>query len=448
MSSRRAKSSPLQLRRRHVLRGAGGLVLGLPFLEYGQPAKAATPPTRFVVFFTSNGCVYDRWLPAGTETNFTLSESLSPLASHKDKLVVMKGLELKSATADIPGHNGHDVGMSNMLTAHPLVEGPSGTGEFSVVIDGSAGGISIDQAVANHIGGDTPFRSIELGVEARHNPDQILAGVMSYRAPFEPNYPRNSPKSAFQEIFGAVGVDVTELAAIRARRGSILDAVLEDYGALNKKLGAEDRKRLDAHATSLRAVELRLEKRDQALIGCDLPELRSAFQYPEVGALQMELLVRALACDLTRVGSLQWSTAQSGTTFSWLGHSIFHHQLSHDADTLENARDKLVEIHGWYAERFAELLSLMANTDDGDGSLLDHTVVLWCNELGNPWDHTYANAPFLLAGGGGGQLKGGRLFDASGRSHNDLFVSIQQMFGIESNTFGHPDFSTGPLAGL
>jgi hypothetical protein len=164
----------------------------------------------------------------------------------------------------------------------------------------------------------------------------------------------------------------------------------------------------------------------------------------------MELLVMALACDMTRVASLQWSTAQSGVTFTWLGHHEAHHGLSHLADDTEEARRQLTQIDHWYAQRFAYLLKRMSDIREGDGTLLDHSVVLWINEQGNGDKHTYTEIPVVLAGNGQGAFRTGRYVRYGDEpAHNDLFVSILHALGFDDvETFGLADVCKGPLPRL
>jgi hypothetical protein len=163
----------------------------------------------------------------------------------------------------------------------------------------------------------------------------------------------------------------------------------------------------------------------------------------------MDLLVTALACDLTRVGSLQWSTAQSGVTFTWLGHSEDHHGLSHQADDTEEARRQLTAIDHWYAQQFAYLCKRMSEIREGDGSMLDNSVVLWSNEQGNGDKHTLTEIPYIIAGSGGGYLRTGRYLKFDEPAHNDLFVSVLHATGAEDvKCFGVPEICKGPLPGL
>ena len=450
------------LTRRSLLRGAGGIAIGLPLLEameqpaHGQPLDA---PPRFVVFFTGNGTILDRWTPVGGVDDFVLDDPtdpgriLAPLEPHKQHLVVLGGVDMHSRDHG-PGGNPHDLGMGHMLTATDLVVGPSGIGEFSHLPDGSAGGPSIDQVIAQEIGQETPFRSVELGVRANLDPIRQVTSRMCYRAPFEPLPPENNPRAAFTSLFASLDADPAELEAIAARRQSVLDRVKDDLLDLQGRLGAADRIKVDAHLQAIFEVEQSIEALG-GLTGCTVPEEpdeldhQAIDNYPAVGRAHMDLMVMALTCDLTRVASLQWSTAQGGVRFAWLGHSMHHHNLSHEADNDATARDQLVAINRWYAEQFAYLLDRLVTQPEADGSLLDNTVVLWANELGNGDTHQKSDIPFIVAGNHKARIGSGRYLQYDHVAHNDLYVSLIQALGQPAvTTFGNPEVCSGPLAGL
>lgn len=451
------------LSRRSFLRGAGGVAIGLPFLEamLGRHSHAAGdgPPPRFVVMFSANGTIEDRWTPVGTESDFVLDDPgdpgriLAPLEPYKDRLLVMGGLDMLSRSYG-PGGNGHDMGMGHMLTGTDLVVGPSGVGEFSHLPDGSAGGPSIDQSIADVIGQETAFRSIELGVRATLDLQRQITSRMCYRGPFEVLPPENDPRAAFEQFFVQLGADPAELAKLRANRHSVLDRVKDDFDRLNAKLGGTDRSKLEAHLQAIREVEQSLDAEGGPLEGCMLPDEPAAMDplsndnYPAIGRLQMDLLAMALTCDITRVSSLQWSTAQSGVRFTWLGHDASHHSLSHEGDNDPVARTQLAQINHWYAEQFAYLVGKLAAQPELDGSLLDNTVVLWANEQGNGQTHDKNQIPFVMAGNCEGKLRTGRWLQYDQRAHNDLYLSLLQMYGSDALAFGNAAVNGGPLANL
>lgn len=452
------------LSRRSLLRGAGGIAIGLPMLEamIGRRSHAAEgdAPPRLVIVFSANGTIEDRWTPVGTEDDFVLDAPgdpgriLAPLEPWKDRLLVLGGLDMLSRNYG-PGGNGHDLGMGHMLTGTDLVVGPSGVGEFSHLPDGSAGGPSIDQAVADVIGQETSFRSLEFGVQANLDVNRQITSRMCYRDQFQVLPPENDPRAAFDAFFLQLGTDPAELAKLRARRQSVLDRVKEDFDALDAKLGGSDRQKLEAHLQAIREVEQSLQAGGGPLPGCALPgepdaglNPQSNDQYPTIGRLQMDLMAMALTCDITRVTTLQWSTAQSGVRFSWLGHTDNHHSLSHEADNDPAKRTQLVQINHWYAEQFAYLLDKLAAQPEADGTLLDNTVVLWVNEQGNGQTHTKDQIPFVLAGNYAGKLRTGRWLQYDQRAHNDLYVALLNLYGSDALTFGNAAVNGGPLENL
>jgi hypothetical protein len=231
----------------------------------------------------------------------------------------------------------------------------------------------------------------------------------------------------------------------------VLDYVYKDFASVRKRLGQEDIKRLDRHETTLRDIESRLQNPGVIGASCVQPVLGETLDFrkvenaPALGKLQMDLMVMALACDLTRVVSLMWTNSVGQMSFPWLGINDRQHDLSHESDTNADARDKLVRMNTWYAQQFKYLLDKLATTPEGDGFLIDNTIVLWGNELGVGNSHTRNNVPFLLAGG---PIKTGQFLTYDKRPHNDLLLTICHAFGIERATFGDERFNTGPISEL
>ena len=440
--------------RRAVLRGAFGASIGLPWLASlgARRARAAAPPafpTRFVVMFSPNGTLPAAWNPEGTETSFTLPPILQPLAEHQADLVVVRGVDQQGG-----GGDGHQNGMGGMLTGQPLNAGPfAGTGSAPA---GWPNGPSVDQRIAEALGGTTKLRSLELGVQVGAADNW---GRMIYRAANQPLPPEDDPAQVYANVFSDLHADPAALAALRARRRSILDTVGAQYARLSARLGGDDRARLDRHLTAVREIEQRLTTPFAgATAACHDPApapdaaTSNNDDFPAIGALQIDLLVMALACDLTRVASLQWSRSVSQTRFTWLTPAIAetHHDLSHRPDGDAVAADKLVRINRWYATQLATLMTKLKAIPEGDGStLLDHTLILWCNELAIGNVHSRTDAPYVLGGRAGGGLATGRYLSYAGNvPHNNLLLSIINAMGIADHSFGKPDWCTGPLSGL
>ena len=296
------------LSRRTILRGAGGAAIALPWLEAMAPRRAlaaAAPARRFIVMFSPNGTIPSAWTPTpGTgETDFTLSPILAPLEAHKANLVVISGLEQKGG-----GGDGHQNGIGGMLTGQTLNAGP-----FAGVGAPPAGwptGPSIDQRIAEVLAVPTKLRSLELGVQVGAADNW---GRMIYRAANQPLPPDDDPASVYARVFADLHTDPAVLARLRRRRKSILDGVGAQFSRTSARLGSSDRQRLDAHLTAVREIETRLTT-DLVVNNpsCHDPTITPVSAtandaFPAVGALQLDLMVMALACDITRVASMQWS---------------------------------------------------------------------------------------------------------------------------------------------
>jgi hypothetical protein len=445
------------LSRRAVLRGLGGVTIGLPFLGAMQgTARAVDFPKRLVIFFSANGTIPGAWTPSGGEYDFAFGPILSPLEPHKGEVIVIDGVDNEAAHHG-PG-DGHQTGIGTLLTGTELNEGTlfcEGACDDPSQTVGWGGGISVDQHIANEISKTTTtkFGSLELGVQVN---SANIWSRMSYLAGDQPVPPRDDPAQNFDDIFGDLTADPFGLATLRAKRHRVLDAVMEDYALLNKTLGAEDRHKLEAHLTAVAEVEKRLDVINQLGGACQLPDvvnpgdIYADENFPEIGRLQMDLLVMSLACDLTRVGSIQWSTSVSNKQFGWLGISEGHHDLSHDGDENADSQAKLVQINTWYAEQFAYLLQKMKDVPEGEGTMLDNTAVLWVNELGIGNTHSRRDQPFVLAGSCGGYFKTGRYLNFDGgKYHNDLLVSLCHAMDFPLSTFGNAAYCSGsPLPGL
>ncbi len=456
--------------RRTVLRGAGGVAIALPLLEAmggARKAYAATVdpksaingfPKRILFFFSANGTIASEWLPTA---GFKMGSILAPLEAYKADLLLLKGVSGLSGSSG-PQINQHDMSMGHMLTATDLALGKGGLGANAHLVDGSAGGPSIDQEIAKSIGNTTKFRSLELGVVALPVSVLYMASCMSYRAAFQRMPPESSPTAAFTRIFGdltGVGSSADTLKAIEARRlrrKSILDLVLGDLRDLKNRVGTDDRQKLEGHLEAIAGFEARLNNPEMAGAAgttCKKPatpmppDYKSSGNYEKIGPFQMDLLAAALACDVTRVASLQWSFAESYQSYPWLGVSGGHHDLSHAGDSDAVARAGLVKINNWYAQQFASLIDRLKAVPEGDGTLFDHTTVVWVNELGKGNTHSMSDYPFVIASGSRGRLfRTGRLATFPGVPHNNFFVTLLHAMGnTNATTFGNPKFSTGNL---
>jgi hypothetical protein len=535
-----------RISRRTMLRGALGAGVALPWLEIMMPRglraqAAATPPKRFGIFFSPCGTIPENWrstainpsvaTPSSTSpaisTQFTLSPILQPLAPFQQDIVVVRGVSMETTKVP-PIANVHDQGMTEMLTAIPLVKGPSGAGRANHFLDGSAGGPSIDQHIAQAIGGQTLLPSLELGVESNDTFLETLVTHMCYgnvdpNDPYKravPVPPVDDPVQIYTRLFGTIQTGTPEqITRVLMNKKSVLDYVSSDYNDLKAKLGAQDGAKLDQHLTNIRSIEDRLTKliQNPALNACpgvssimpvsparekclrdqdlrtktELAEQTPNFcvtNFREIGQLQMDLMILALSCDLTRVASLQWSTAESTVIHSWLpleyNGTREHHLMTHNETvgvslqaskvnqmTSTVIRSDLTKIHNWYAQQYAYMLGKLKGIQEANGTtLLDNMLLFWTNELGIGGTHSYTNVPYVIAGNCQGQMQTGRYIDFwgedppipssaiqpydfaniynKGAPHNKLMVSFLNMMGVPNDgTFGMKDY-TGNLPGL
>jgi hypothetical protein len=439
------------LNRRALLKGLGGAAIGLPFLgAMADSASAVTFPKRFVVFFTGLGTVKPQWVPTGTETDFTFGKVLAPLEAYKKRMLVIEGVDMESAYHG-PG-DPHQQGIGHALTGTELQEGtlfPYACNPGKMV--GWGGGISLDQFLADKIGQTTKFPSLEFGVQVQY---ANVSARVAYRGPGQPVPPEDDPYQAYLRIFSDLGSDPQALARLRAERHTVLDVVSEDYERLSARLGASDKQKLDAHLEAVREIDKRLDAPGVIGGACNPPDLGAPISiyendnYPAIGKLQLDLLAMALTCDLTRVASIQWTTVQTGKVFTWLGQTEPHHTLSHssDGDTVRQAQ--LVDIGNWHAQELAYLCQKLDSVPEGDGTVLDNTVILWCTDIAQGNTHARRDMPYVLVGGCGGALKTGRHLKFQGSYHNDLLIALAHAMGVPVQTFGNPAYCTGPLAGL
>lgn len=451
------------LKRRTLLRGLGGLAIGLPLLDVmrGLPARAGgvEPPKRFIVMYTPNGTIPKNFWPTGvnSETDFTLSPILAPLANHKDDLLIIGGVDMVSALAAnnegaSPG-DAHQKGTGQCLTATALLPGNfiGGGGNLA----GWAGGISVDQQIAHHIGQDAPYTSLELGVAVQA---ANVSGRISYRGPGQPLPPENSPYVAYQRLFGDSLGEPLEVEQRLARRSSVLDVVADDYQKLQARLGGEDREKLHNHLLSIDAIRDRLAKTQVEFAGACQPlqfgpalDVNKIENMPVIGALQMDLLAMALACDITRVVTLMWTHSTSSAVLSFVDPAIKegHHALAHkgDEDTIKVQHNTL--INTWYASQLASLIDRLKAIPEGDGTVFDNTVILWTNEQSRGNNHDRRDMPYVLAGSAGGFFNTGRYVQfPSETAHNHLLISLLHSMGVDTDTFGDASYGTGPLSGL
>ena len=238
------------------------------------------------------------------------------------------------------------------------------------------------------------------------------------------------------------------------RRKSVLDFVHADFGKLSRTLASEDRRKLEHHADSLRDLERRLgviaERGDNCLpSGPSRMDIMGEAEYRELLRSQIDIMVNAMACDVTRIGSIQCSSAVNALRFTFMGLNDHEgHSLSHSGDSNMSLQGQWEQMLVWYSEQMNYLLDKLASIPEGDGTMLDNTLVFSVNELSRGNTHSHSGMPFFLAGGASGRLRTGRFLEYEGVPHNNLLLSILHLMGLDDTTFGDPRFCDGPLIGL
>ncbi len=415
--------------RREFLQGVGLGAFALPFLRATE-GRAQTQPKRLVVFSSPNGTVMNDFFPV---TGNVYGRILKPLEPLKSKIAVLRGINMETAYKT-PIPKDHNPDYRNMLTARQ----PTGDGtNFRVE------GISIDQHIANAIGTRTKFASQQLGVLA-------VSYQISSRGVGQPISPENSPYKAFTRLFAGVTASPTELDRLRREKKSVIDALIGETTDLRCALGREEKPKFDLHLESLRELERSLDIPVGA--GCRAPDQGAPVPVDTANAqqimkLQIDILAAAIACDLTRVLTLQHG--QGRLPYSWLGINQSHHGISHGSEgvtaTQAQRTEWLVLIETWIASQFFYLLQKLDAIPDPRGTALDNTAVLWAHEQSNGGSHQRKDMPYVLAGG---LFQGGRAVNFGGKAHNGLLISLANAVGVPTAEFGDPDFSRGPLAGL
>jgi hypothetical protein len=437
-----------RLSRRALLRGAGGVAIALPYLEAMMPRKAvaATVPRRLYVMTGHNGTVPGTWFPTGGERDFKLSPSLAPLESLREHLIIPDGItKMQRGTMD--------------NTAHGRGSAAAVTGWSSKGGDGIADGASIDQYVAQHIGKETRIPSLMTGRVSNYH--------FFHDGPRRVHYPEPNVQKNFDRLFasftpptpGGGAPDpaaAADLAKLRARKKSILDAAREQYGKVSGQLGPTDKRRLEVHADAIRKLEIEIDNAAKAPMGstasCGKPPTPQAIadtDYQNNGKINLDLAAMAFACDLTRVSGYQWTS--HGAIFSWLGINEKHHPLAHKTGNAA-ADAQLTKIVTWHVEQVAAFLTKLKSFTEGSTTVLDNTIFLWTWSV-SVGSHKFNRGPFLIASGKfplpmGGTLQTGRLLKYDGNPHTQLLQSIAMAMGVPNKMPVYPEWDKGPIPNL
>jgi hypothetical protein len=440
------------LSRRTVLKGAG-VALGLPLLDAMIPAAtalantAASPRLRAGFFYIPHGAIMwntvfgpemDRWTPSGAGESFKLSPILAPLEAHKRYVTSFGNIENRAP----------------MSSVHTLVPA---TWLSGVRPDEKATGAkmapTIDQMIAEQIGKDNVLPSLEVASETTSQSAACGTGAcyysstLSFRNATTPLPMEFNPRKVFVQLFGA-GDTPEERATLSHRRASVLDMINGRANELKADLGPTDRAVLDGYLESVRETERRVEKASQRdLTGIDLPDTPIG-ELPDFDAqvkLMFDLIALSFQADITRVASYIMVAEGTNRTYNHIGVSDAFHPLSHHANNKERI-EKLVKVQHYHVERFAEFVDKLAKTPDGEGSLLDHSMLMYGSNMSNSDRHNNYPLPIILVGGARGALKGGQHVQLPEYTTlSNLHLTVLNKAGVEVKTIGD---SSGAIAGV
>jgi hypothetical protein len=436
--------------RRTVLRGVGATV-GLPLLDAMVPAfaTAATTPApvrRLGVVYHPNGVIYDQWLPAGTGADFKLSPTLAGLQPFRDKLIVITGLF--SDAAEALGDGGGD---------HSRASGTYLTGVHVKKTDSAVeSGISMDQIAAKTFERDTQLSSLQMMAD-----DNSLVGdcdlgyscayssTLSWLTPTLPLMAENNPRVLFERMFGSSDSTDPRVRASRLSQDrSLLDSINDRVSQLQKKLGQADNRKMNDYLASLRDVERRIQKAEEQSAK-EVPAVAQPAGIPDVFEEHVRLLydlqLLAYQSDLTRVTTFMYGREQTGRPYPQIGVPEPHHPVTHHQNNPAKM-EKCTRIQRHHIALFGEYLEKLRKTPDGDGSLLDHVILIFGAGISNSDRHTHGPLPTLVVGGGAGTLKGGRhLVYPEHTPLTNLQLTVLNKLGVPAEKLGD---STGQFREL
>jgi hypothetical protein len=441
------------LSRRTVLKGAG-VSVALPLLDAMIPAAtalantAAAPQLRAGFFYLPHGAIMantphgadmDHWTPSGSGAEFRLSPILSPLEKHKHLVTSFSNLENKAAQNSV----------------HTLVPATWLSGiRPDTAATGARMAATIDQMIAAEIGQETPLPSLEVASETTIQVAACSGGggcyyssTLSFRNATSPLPMEFNPRKVFMRLFGE-GDTPEERDALAEQARSILDLIAERTKALQRDLGASDRAVLDEYLDTVREIERRVERAEaRDLTGIELPEapIGELNSFDEQVKLMFELIALAYQANLTRVASYIMVAEGTNRTYAHIGVPDAFHPLSHHANDMGRLR-KLVQIQTYHVERFAEFVAKLAATPDGDGTLLDHSLLMYGSNMSNSDRHNNYPLPNILVGGACGALRGGQnIVLPEHTTMSNLHLTVLNKAGLELKSYSD---STGEIAGV
>ena len=384
----------------------------------------------------------DKWTPATEGSGFAFTEILKPLEPFRDRVNIVSGLAhpyvAGAGGADVSAGANHTRAAAVFLTGSVPEKGPR-----------AHLGTSVDQMAAQHIGQDTPLPSLELSIE-----ESVLAceaafscayrNSISWQSPTAPLPMESNPRLVFEKLFGTGSTDA-ERRGRRSETRSLLDSVIGQVASLQRDLPAADRSRLNQYLDDVREIERRIQ-RAEATVGDDLtlPEVPAGVPatFQEHLKLLMDLQIIAFQAEITRVSTLMFARELSGAVFPETSIRDPFHNLSHHSNDRSNM-DRFAVLNNYHMQKFAYFVEKLKSTPDGDGTLLDHSVVLYGSSLSDGNQHNFSPLPIVLAGGASGRLKGGRHLQFPKDTHmSNLLLAVLDKLGVRLEKFGD---STGML---
>jgi hypothetical protein len=437
--------------RRAFLRGAG-VALALPLLDSMVPAQtplsktAATPKTRFTGIFVPHGMAPGYWVPKTEGAGFELPMIMGPLEPFRDRVNILSGLYCKSAEP-APGTTGAD---HFVAAAYLCANKPKKTAGPDI-----SDGTTIDQLIAQRIGQETLLPSIQLGIEdPSGNSSNCGEGYscaytnsISWQSPTNPLPMEINPQVIFERLFGDGGT-AEERADRRQRDRSILDSVTRSLARFRMDIGPSDRNRLDEYLEDVRELERRLQIAAKASTVAPTAEVPSGVpeSFDEHVKLQFDLQALAFQGDITRVSTLLYARDLTARVYPESGTNASFHGASHHAEDPRKIAD-YAKINRYHVQCLAYYLKKLQSIKDGDGTLLDHSLVLYGSNMGDSNQHLHFDVPHIMAGGASGQLQGGRhlAYPSKTITTGNLLLSVMDLFGVHQDSIGD---STGRLTGL
>ena len=399
----------IHLSRRRLLRG-GGAALALPLLESMFPAATAwsqtpaAPKARLACIYIPHGAVMSRWTPASEGTGFEFPQILKPIEPFRDRVNVISDFSLPLAYGSDASAGANHTRSSAVWLAGAA---PASGGRARL-------GTTVDQVAAQTIGQQTPLPSLELciedgGLSCGTGLSCAYRNTISWQGPESPLPMENNPQLVFERLFGD-GTTAAERAARRSQAQSMLDGLTGEVASLKRDLPAADRERLDRYLDDVREVERRIELAGEMVPeDLELPPTPAGIpdSFDEHVRLMFDLLTLAWQTDITRVSTMLLAKEVSNATYPESGVTDPFHNLSHHSNIPDNI-ERLTRLNTYHTSVFAYFLDKLANTPDGDGSLLDHSLVLYGSGMSNSNQHDHDPLPIILAGGASGRLTGGR----------------------------------------